>query len=74
MFSWKGLWISREARVAGIIVVLGVLGDVMLRHREPTLGAILFLAAAAVAGGFWMFVVRPARIPRESVLMLRLAG
>src|SRR5262245_27699184 len=74
MFSWKGLWISREARVAGLIVVLGVLGALMLRHHQPTLGAILFLAAVAVAGGFWRFVVRPARIPRDSVLMLRLAG
>jgi protease-4 len=74
MFSWKALWISREARVAGLIVALGVLGEMMFRHHAPTLGAILFLAAVAVAGVFWAFVIRPARIPRDSVLMLRLAG
>src|SRR5262249_16015010 len=74
MLSWKGLWISREARVAGIIVVLSVVGMVALRHHQPTLGAILLLAALAVVAAFWSFVVRPDRSPRESLLMLPLAG
>jgi protease-4 len=65
---------SREARLAITVVLLSSLAGVAW-GAERTLAAALFaLTAVAVIIGYELLVVRPARIPRDAVLMVRLAG
>ncbi len=74
MFNLNRLWISREVRVAALVLILGAAGAWMLRHDRVIAGTLLLLAAFVVAGAFWVFIIRPVRIPRDAVVMLRLAG
>lgn len=70
----KRLWISREARLAGLIIILGVLGVLMLDLHWPLLGTFLLMTALGIVIAFWVMVLRPARIPNDSTLMIRLSG
>jgi protease-4 len=70
----KGLWINRELRVAGLAVLLGAISAVLFRFHHPALAVAILLAAIAIPVAFWLMVVKPARIPSDSILMLRLSG
>ena len=70
----KDLWISREFRIAIAVAVLCGTGAVAIDAGDWKLGAILIFAAAALIAAFWLIVVRPARIPRDAVVMLHLGG
>jgi protease IV len=67
-------WISREARLATIVAVLCAVGTLACAagHWKPGI-AILGVAIAMVAA-FWFAVVKPARIPHDAVVTIRLTG
>ncbi len=70
----RRLWISREVRI-GFIVALFALGGVYaVTHHARGLGLVLMGIAAAITAAFWYFVIRPARIPRDAVITIRLSG
>ncbi len=66
--------IRREFRVAFVVVIVAAAGVIALSRGDHRLGAVLAVAAAALAGAFYFLAMRPARIRRNSVLMIRLAG
>ncbi len=68
------LWISREVRLAIMVAVLLLLGLLALTHHEIKAGVSLLVIAAASLAVFWYAVIRPARIPREAVITIRLSG
>jgi protease IV len=68
------LWISREVRLAIMVAVLVLLGAFALTHHELKPGIALLVIAAVSVAAFWYAVVRPARIPREAVITVRLSG
>ena len=70
----KALWINREVRIAALVVVLVLVSFALFRLHLSLLAAGMFLAAVAVPVAFWLMVVKPARIPADSILMLRLYG
>ena len=74
MSSRKGLWINREVRVAALVVVLAAISFVLFRLHLPVSGVVILLATIGVPVAFWLMIVKPARIPADSILMLRLSG
>jgi protease IV len=68
------LWISREVRIAILVAILSAAGTLFLASGDLRDGIWMLVLAAAVVGAFWFFVVRRARIPRQAVVSLRLAG
>jgi protease-4 len=72
--SLKRLFTIRIVRVAVLCAFLLALaaGSSWLDH--PSLGVAFLIAAIAMAAAFFVFVIRPARIPRDAVLTLRLSG
>ncbi|HKN00129.1 MAG TPA: signal peptide peptidase SppA [Candidatus Binataceae bacterium] len=74
MLGIKRLWTSREIRVAILALILGGLGAVAIHRGHASVGILLLTAAIAIPVAFFMLVVRPARIARDAVIMLRLEG
>jgi protease IV len=68
------LWISREVRLAIIVALLSAAGAVACAAGEWKAGITALGAAAAMVAAFWLAVVRPARIPRNAVVVIRLTG
>jgi protease IV len=68
------LWISREVRLAIVVAILSAVGAVACAAGDWKTGAAALGVAAAMVAAFWFAVVRPARIPRQAVLVVRLAG
>ncbi|MGC1190506.1 MAG: hypothetical protein WA861_07945, partial [Candidatus Binatus sp.] len=68
------LWISREVRLAIIVAILGAVGAVACAAGDWKIGIAVLGVAAAMVAAFYFAVVRPARIPRDAVLVIRLAG
>src|SRR6201984_1337053 len=66
--------LTRETRVALLTAFLFALGTIVLDQGWRAAGLAFILAAAAVAVAFYLFVIRPSRIPRDAVLTIRLAG
>lgn len=66
--------ISRELRVAIVCAVLIAAGAACFSHGWRWAGGALFAAAAANIAAFALFVVRPARIPREAALSIKIAN
>ena len=64
--------LSREARLAILVTGLIVLGVIGLDAGWHIVGAWLLLAAAGLVAAFYLLVLRPARIPEDSVLMLKI--
>ena len=65
--------LSRDARLALITAVLAATGAIGVDRGWYVTGALLWLAAAAIVAAFYLLVVRPARIPKDAVLTLRIA-
>ncbi len=65
---------SRVLRVASYCGAMLVLAGACFYFGRWLAGAFLFAAAAAGAAAFFVFVMRPARIPRDAVLLIRLRG
>jgi len=68
------LWISREVRLAIIVAILSAAGSVACVAGDWKAGITILGVAAAMVAAFWLAVVRPAQIPRDAVVMVRLAG
>jgi protease-4 len=68
------LWINREVRLAIIVTILGVVGVVACAYGHWKVGIAVLGIAAAIVAAFYFAVVKPARIPRDAVLVIRLAG
>jgi protease-4 len=71
---FRHLWISREVRIAILVAVLSAAGTLFLAAGDLRDGIWMLAIAAVVIAAFWFFVVRPARVPRQAVVSLRLAG
>jgi protease-4 len=65
---------SREVRVAIVIAILIALGMVFLAVGWRGVGIAALLIATAIGVAFYFLTIRPARIPRDAVLTIRLAG
>jgi protease-4 len=65
---------TREVRVAILIALLIALGVVCLDAGWRGAGLTALVLATAIALAFYALVIRPARVPREAVLTIRLAG
>src|ERR1700704_6956598 len=72
--TFKGLWISREVRLAILVTIMVVGGAILCGTHHWTAGITVLAMALAIVAAFWIAVVRPARIPRDAVVMIRLAG
>src|SRR5271156_3841973 len=68
------LWISREVRLGIVVAILCSVGAVACAAGDWKAGIAILGVAAALVAAFWFAVVRPARIPHDAVLMVRLAG
>jgi protease-4 len=64
----------RIVRVAILCVILVALAWVFLYLDHTALGVSFLLVALAIGFAFFLAVIRPARIPRDAVLLLRLSG
>src|SRR5579872_7276346 len=65
---------NRIIRTAVVCAILIAIGCVALYFGYRTIGALALAAAVAGGAGFFIFVIRPARIPRDAVLTIRLNG
>ena len=70
----KRVWISREVKLAIVVSILGAIGAVQCDAGNWTQGLGAIGVAAALVAAFWFAVVRPASIPRNAVVTIRLAG
>src|SRR6266481_94068 len=71
---FKGLWISREVRLAILVSIMTAAGAILCVAEHWTAGIVVLAMALAIVAAFWLAIVRPARIPRDAVVMIRLAG
>ncbi|HWN57728.1 MAG TPA: hypothetical protein VNO74_06485, partial [Methylomirabilota bacterium] len=67
---FKGLWISREVRLAILISIMTSAGAILCVADHWTAGIVILAMALAIVAAFWLAVVRPARIPRDAVVMI----
>src|SRR5258708_22160525 len=68
------VWISREVRLAILVAIMAITGALLCHAGHWTAGITVLAMALAIVAAFWLAVVRPARIPRDGVVMIRLAG
>jgi protease IV len=66
--------LTRETRVALLVAFLIALGTICLDAGWRAAGLASIVAATALAAAFYLFIIRPSRIPRDAVLTLRLVG
>ena len=64
--------LSRETRLATLVTALIVLGIIGLDAGWHVIGVWLLLAAAGIVAAFYLLILRPARIPQDSALMLKI--
>jgi len=65
--------LSRDVRLALVAAVLAAAGAIAIDRGWYFTGAVLWLAAAAVVAAVYLLLKRPARVPRDAVLTIRLA-
>src|SRR5277367_7109719 len=68
------LWISREVRLGIVVAILCAVGAVACAAGDWKIGIAILGVAAAMVAAFWFAIVRPAQIPHDAVLVVRLAG
>ena len=66
--------LSRDVRIAILAAILIAAGAICIGAGWRAAAIALFAAAAAVVAIFQLFVVRPAKIPAEAALAIRIAG
>src|SRR5439155_8526411 len=74
LFGFTPARLTRDTRVAILVSFLIALGAICLNQGWHTAGLTSIVAATGIALGFYFFVIRPSRIPRDAVLSLRMAG
>ena len=67
-------WISREVRLGIIVAILFVVGSVACAAGDLKTGFGVMAAAVALVAAFYFAIVRPAQIPHDSVLVIKLVG
>ena len=65
--------LSREARLGIAVAILVALAAIAFDRRWILAGALLTVAGVALIALFYAFIARPAQIPSEAILTLRLA-
>jgi protease IV len=70
----ENLWLSREVRLGIIVAVLCAAGGVACAAGDWKIGIAILGVAAAMVAAFWFAIVRPAQIPHDAVVVIRLAG
>src|SRR5271170_849496 len=70
----ENLWLSREVRLGTIVAVLCTVGGVACAAGDWKIGIAILGVAAAMVAAFWFAIVRPAQIPHDAVVVIRLAG
>src|SRR5271156_6660483 len=70
----ENLWISREVRLAIVVAVFCAAGAIACEMGDWKAGIALLGVAAAMVAAFWFAIVRPAQIPHDAVVVIRLAG
>ena len=65
---------TRETRVIVIVAALALLSAIAFLLGWYWIGGVLFAPALAVAAAYFFLIFRPARIPPDSLLRLRLSG
>jgi protease-4 len=65
---------SRIVRIATYCAILLLAAVVAFYFDRSFLGVLLILSAVVMVAAFFIFVIRPARIPRDAVLTIRLTG
>jgi protease-4 len=68
------LWISREVRLAIVVAILSAIGAVACAAGDWKAGIAVLGVAAAMVAAFWFAIVRPAQVPSDAVVVVRLAG
>ena len=68
------LWISRQVRVALVDAILLISGAIAFAAGDVKLGMAFLLIVVAMVAAFYFAVIRPALIPRDAVLVVKLAG
>ena len=68
------LWISREVRLALIVLILYLVGSAALAAGDWKLGITAFGIGLALVAAYYFAIIRPAQIPHDAVLVVRLAG
>ncbi|MGC2302847.1 signal peptide peptidase SppA [Candidatus Binatus sp.] len=68
------LWISREVRLGIVVAILFVVGAIGLAFGHWRLGITAIGIGIALVAAFYFAVVRPAQIPHDAVLVIRLTG
>ena len=66
--------LRREVRVAMLVALVAGVGALGIHYGLREAGIGLYAMAAAIAAAFFLVIVRPARIPRDAVLTIKLAG
>jgi protease-4 len=74
LFAFTTSKLTRETRVALLVAFLIALGTICLATGWRAAGLASIVAATALAAAFYLFIIRPSRIPRDAVLTLRLVG
>lgn len=72
--SLKRLFSTRTARVATLCTILVALAYTAFYLEHSSLGLAFLSTAIAIAAAFFAFVIRPARIPHDAILTIRLSG
>ncbi|MFZ0887912.1 MAG: S49 family peptidase, partial [Candidatus Binataceae bacterium] len=70
----RDLLMTRQGRLGVVVAILALLGAIALGRGARATGVAMFVLAIAMVAAFVMLVVRPARIPRDATLQIRLAG
>lgn len=70
----KRFGLGRESRVAILFGILIALAAVAIHDRSYETGVLWATMAATVVAGFYFFIFRPARIPHNAVVMVKLSG
>ncbi|MGH7988151.1 MAG: signal peptide peptidase SppA [Candidatus Binataceae bacterium] len=65
--------LGREARLGALVAVLLAVGAICVDFGWLAPGIVLLVLAALAVAAYIVFVVRPARLPRDAVLVLRIA-
>lgn len=66
--------VTRQLRVTIAVLAAFAAGAVALRFHVTALGVILLVLGAAAATAYFMLVLRGTRLPRNSLLLLRMSG
>ena len=66
--------LRREFRVAMLVALVAGIGALGIHYGLRETGIVLCVMAAAIVVAFFLLIVRPARIPHDAVLTVKLAG